>query len=217
MIRQSNQQIKAYERKIVELRKEFEEILGKVSEVYSNRDKAKDENESLRMLNNNLRSVNDELKKDNTRLEELIEKAKDIKIKEITDLQNLIYGFEKSKNSLANDINNLVADKERSIKELQRYKDEEKDYSVFIKQTEIDKKKLEKLKNSAEAEQAKVLASKESLKLEIKEFEVSKKANDKKFRDWVHLENKVKHYAKILQYYYDEHNIKLNIRKEFEI
>jgi len=206
-----------YDKKLEEIHNIFEFKLKELGEIEVKIESTRNENENLRMLNNNLLNFIKELEISRKNQEEQNEISKRNAIKEIEDLQNLIYGFEKSKNSLANDINKLVENKERSIIEVKRYKDEEKDYNVFIKQTKIEKDKLYKLMNGIEAEQGKLLALKESLRIEKREFEEVKKENDKKFTEWTKLKMQVQQYAKLLQNYYNEHNIKLSILDKFGI
>jgi chromosome segregation ATPase len=204
-----------YDKKLEEIHGNFENKLKELGSVTERIENTKSENERLSLLNQNLLQSSNDFEAMIKRQQESSELIKNDDIKNIRHLQELIYGLEKSKKSLEYDISDLMAKKEKEINKLKEFQKQEKDYSVFVINTKIDKKKLEKLKNSIEAEQAKLNLAKENLKDEIKEFEVAKKENDKKFTKWTKLEAKVQQYARLLQNYYNEHGIKLSILNKF--
>jgi len=204
-----------YDRKLEEIHGNFENKLKELGSVTERIENTKSENERLSLLNQNLLQSSNDFEAMIKRQQESSELIKNDDIKNIRHLQDLLYGLEKSKKSLEYDIGDLVARKEKEMNKLKEFQKQEKDYSVFIINTKIDKKKLEKLKNSIEAEQAKLNLVKEHLKDEIKEFEIAKKENDKKFTKWTKLEAKVQQYARLLQNYYNEHNIRLSILNKF--
>jgi len=204
-----------YDNRLKEIKSNFENRLKELGYAIERIENTKNENERLSLLNQNLLQSNNDFEAMIKRQQESSELIKNDDIKNIRHLQDLLYGLEKSKKSLEYDISDLVSKKEREINKLKEFQKQEKDYSVFIINTKIDKKKLEKLKNSIEAEQAKLNLVKEHLKDEIKEFEIAKKENDKKFTKWTKLETKVQQYARLLQNYYNEHNIRLSILNKF--
>jgi chromosome segregation ATPase len=204
-----------YDEKLKEIKNNFESKIGELGIVDDKNSRLKNENERLVLLNNNLLQSSNDFEAMIKRQQESSESIKNNNTKKIKELQDLIYGFEKSKKSLEYSIGDLVAKKEKEINKLKEYQKQEKDYSVFVINTKIDKKRLEKLKSSIEAEQAKLNLAKESLKSDIKEFEISKKENDKKFTKWTKLETRVQQYARLLQNYYNEHNIRLSILNKF--
>lgn len=204
-----------YDEKLKEIRNNFEFKVNELGSIESINGRLKNENERLELLNRNLLQANNDFGEMLKRQQDSSESIKNDNIKKINELQDLIYGLEKSKKHLEFIIGDLVAKKEKEIDKLKKYKKQEKDFSVFVKQTEIEKKKINKLRETVEKDLSKLQKEKENLKEEIKEFGIAKKENDKKFTEWTRLEMKVQQYAKLLQQYYDAHNIKLFILNKF--
>jgi chromosome segregation ATPase len=204
-----------YDKKLEEIHGNFENKLKELGFVTERIENTKSENERLSLLNQNLlQSIND-FEAMIKRQQESSELIKNDNIKKIRDLQDLLYGLEKSKKSLEYDISDLVAKKEKEINKLKEFKKQEKDFSVFQKNTKLEENRMDKLRKALEKDLLKLQKEKEKLKLDKEEFSAIKKGNDKKFTEWTKLESRVQQYARLLQQYYDAHNIKLSILNKF--
>lgn len=211
------EQIKEYQKKKNELVKEFEDVSKKIGETLSKDSALKTEYNNLFLLNDNLRKNLTDLRNDYRNLEDLIEKAKSEKIKEITKLQELLYGFEKSKQSLKNDISELVSKKERIIENVKELEKRKEELNIIQGQYNKENEKLNDIRIEIKLEKEKV--GKELLRLnkEKELFLDDKKLNDKKYHEWIQLEMRVQQYARLLQNYYNEHGIRLYILDKFGI
>lgn len=204
-----------YDEKLKEIRNNFEFKVNELGSIESINGRLKNENERLELLNRNLLQANNDFGEMLKRQQDSSESIKNDNIKKINELQDLIYGLEKSKKHLEFIIGDLVAKKEKEIGKLKEYKKQEKDFTVFQRGIKIQTEKLSRFKKLVESELVKLHKEKEKLKQDKKEFEIAKKDNDKKFTEWTRLEMKVQQYAKLLQQYYDAHNIKLFILNKF--